>query len=180
MQVFGHNILAAVLFSTFASAAHADSISISSVTFTGSVAGPTITIQGSDFGPTPASTALALYNNTGLDYGTVLHITDTTNPLFDAGYDQPAAGFHDTIGLTNLTYTDTLISYQLGSVYNTYPAQFNVGDDYTVHVGSVAYSGVVTYNQAVTPEPSSVVLIATGIAGLLLALRLKTVAQSTL
>ena len=171
MQRSLKGLLATILLSSLALTAHADSVSISYVMFAGSVADPTITIQGYNFGLAPASTALALYNNTGLDYGTVLHITDTTNPLFDAGYDQPAAGFHDTIGLTNLNYTDTAISYQLGSVYTTYPAQFNVGDSYTVHVGSAAYSGVVAYSQAVTPEPSSIVLFATGIAGLLLAFR---------
>ena len=171
-------LLATVVLSAFVSTAHADPITISSVTFTGSIADPTITIDGSNFGSTPLPTALALYGNTGLDYGTVLHITDTTNPLFDAGYDQPAAGLHDIIGLINLTYTDTSISYQMGSVYANYAEQFNVGDDFTVHVGSSAYSGVIDYNQAVTPEPSSLVLLATGGAGLLFAARFRAMRRT--
>ena len=139
---------------------------IASVRFSGDAINPTVTVYGSGFGGAPASTALAYSGYTGLDYGTNLHVTDrTTNPLFDAGYDNPSAGFHDIIGLINLAYSDTVISFNLGSIYTSgfYPLHFNEGDTYTVQVGNNSFTGKVAY----TPEPSAFELFATGGIGLI-------------
>ncbi len=128
----------------FTSSLIAHAYTIISVTFDGDAENPTITIHGSGFGAPPVSTATALSGYTGLDYGTALHITDSsTNPLFDAGYDNPGTGSHDTIGLINLSYSDTLISYGLGSTYASYPLKFNNGDTYSVHVDGASFSGKV-------------------------------------
>lgn len=156
--------LIAILFSASSLVLHA--ATITSVSFGGDAANPTITVFGSGFGSAPTPTALAYLGYTGLDYGTNLHVTDSsTHPLFDAGYDDPGAGYHDIIGLVNLTYTDALISFNLGSVYTSgfYPLHFNEGDTYTVHVGGNSFTGIVAY----TPEPTPFALLATGCLGLL-------------
>ena len=149
-------LFAVVVVLIFPSALVSRASTITAVTFSGTALDPTISIYGTAFGSAPAPTAVAFAGYTGLDYGTDLHIRDSsTNPLFDAGYDDPGAGFHDIIGLTDLVYTDTFISFKLGSVYETYPVRFNEGDTFTAFVGSESFTGNVAY----TPEPSSIALL---------------------
>jgi formylglycine-generating enzyme required for sulfatase activity len=124
--------------------------SISSVVFTGSPANPTILIAGQGFNPRPAVTSAGRAGSTGDDYGTSLHVTDSTGPTaFHAGYDVPSVE-HDSIGLVVSAYSDNLISYSLGSIYRSqyYPSrtfQLNEGDSFTVYVRNSALSGIVHY-----------------------------------
>ncbi len=114
---------------------------ITGVTFTGSPANPTITIAGSGFNPQPAgdNQPTSIYNQTGQDFGVNgLYIMD--NGIFGAGQDG------DAIGLVNLSYTDTLISFQFGT---DYPYEFAnalaEGNSYTVSVNGLTFSGIVHY-----------------------------------
>ncbi len=116
---------------------------ITSVTFAGTLADPTITVVGNNFGtePTaglPATGGLAS-PGTGNDFGTDLHIYDATR-----GWDAGMAG--DTIGILVSTYSDTSITFQLGSVYtNGYPGTYALacGDNFTMVVGASTYKGTI-------------------------------------
>ena len=116
--------------------------SISSVVFEGGPANPTVRIAGRGFNPRPSATGIAYEGSTAQDYGTALHIADSTGLIlfaFDAGYDDLPAGRHDYIGLVILNYNDSDISYTLGSNHTTdyYPNhtfQLNEGDNFTAYV----------------------------------------------
>ncbi|HUZ02899.1 MAG TPA: PKD domain-containing protein [Thermomicrobiaceae bacterium] len=134
--------------------------SITSITIIGTVSSgtyvqsPAIAVAGSGFDPAPAATSTAYGGFTGLDYGTELHFTDLTNNphSWDAGYDNPSAGRHDLIGLADLNYTDTQISYTFGTVYPAYGGvyELHVGDQFRAYVRSVWSTGIV---QVGTPIP---------------------------
>ena len=131
---------------------------ISSVAFTGPANDPTITISGSGFGSAPASTGVAYPGFVGDDYGTALHLLDSSaNPnTWSAGYDDPSQGLHDYIGLRNLSYSDAQISYQLGTTYTAYYYGANIyrlnqGDRFTVFVNGAACSGAVDYSGTAIP-----------------------------
>lgn len=144
------------------------------MTFEGSAAAPTITISGSGFGVEPPATSNAELPNLGLDYGTSLHLTDRTNvPLFDAGYDDPAHGYHDLLGLIVLSYSDDEITFTLGSNYGNSEAlfsvlQFNPGDQFTTYVRDASFSGTVEY----APEPGFAGVVGIGVVWLVKRYRL--------
>lgn len=116
---------------------------ITSVTFVGALADPTITVAGNNFGTEPAAgppaTGSSASPGTGNDFGTELHIYDATR-----GWDAGMAG--DTIGILVSTYTDTTITFQMGSVYtNGYPNSYALacGDNFTMVVGASTYEGTI-------------------------------------
>src|ERR1700722_14411546 len=111
---------------------------VTSVSFSGTVAAPVITIHGHRFGsmpkavpqknppayapcvvhPVPKSTA-----SFGHDYGTSLFLTDVSgNPLWGAGrYHANEVGALDCIGLIVSKYTSSTVIFRLGSSYPSYP-----------------------------------------------------------
>jgi hypothetical protein len=145
---------------------------ITNVFFTGSAANPTINIVGTGFGSAPASTSTATAGFTGLDYGTIFYLIDQTfNPTaFSAGFDNPSLSEHDLIGFANLSYTNTLISFNFGSEYTTtyFPTatwELNSGDKFLLTVAGSTFSGTVAYPAATTvPEPTSAAYL--GVSGL--------------
>jgi len=134
---------------------------ITGVTFTGNSANPTITIAGSGFGLEPVGDDSPGGGAFGQDFGadpTTFSLNDNGLFFFQAGVDG------DTIGLTNISYTDTLISYQLGENYSTFfDIQYALlqGDPFDVFVKGAEFIGTVSY----VPEPSSLALLGTGMLG---------------
>jgi hypothetical protein len=150
---------------------------ITNVTFVGDQTNPLVVVFGSGFNPATAPTSLATPGSSGQDYGIDLHILDwSSNPTpFDAGYDDPANGLHDVVGLDNVNISDSVISFNLGSEYAMFgPAVYQLapGDAYTVFVNDAVYAGTVAYPAADTaPEPASAGLILCGLAGLMASYR---------
>jgi hypothetical protein len=140
---------------------------ITGVAFFGNPANPTITIYGSGFGTAPAPTVLGYPGFTGYDYGNDLYIEDlSTTHGFSAGRGVPGVNTYDLIGLNILSYTDTSITYQLGSDYAQYYYPVGLfaldpGDSFEV-VTDAIYFGTVSYT-ATTPEPASLIGLVTGI-----------------
>src|SRR5262249_32513711 len=127
-----------------------------SVSFSGSAADPTVTIDGSGFGSLPAAGVVSPAGFTGTDYGNSLWIYDSTG-VWNAGNSNPQ---FDYIGLLVSTYTDSEIVYTFGSAYPTY-GSLNQGDACTVTVLDATYSCNVNYNA--TPLPAALPLFATGL-----------------
>lgn len=144
-------------------------VTITDVTLSGSLSDPTITVLGSGFGTTaPAAVQSASYGYTGMDFGpTALSFHDSGPLGFNAG--QSGSGGWDTVGLVLSTYTDTQIVFTLGSEYALYdyPQIYAVqpGDTYWVTV-----AGTDSPQFSVAPEPSSLVLLGSGLSGLLMPL----------
>ncbi len=133
---------------------------ITGVVFSGNAANPTITISGTGFGTAPTATTVGFPDFTGFDYGDALYIEDFSNnpQAFSAGRGLPNnAQQRDFIGLVIVSYTDTSITYQLGSDYSLsyYPSgqyALNAGDSFNVVVaGGASFSGTVSYNNVVIP-----------------------------
>jgi PEP-CTERM motif len=149
---------------TFVLSAIASAETITGVTFQGTPANPTITISGSGFLPEPLGDNDPGGGPFGQDFGDV-----TTFSLNDGGTFSFTAGEDgDTIGLTDINYTDTLISYQLGLNYATFfQIQYALeqGDPFTVFVNGTGFSGTVDFASSAVPEPSSLALFSTGVLG---------------
>lgn len=137
---------------------------ILTVAFTGTPASPQVTISGGGFGVEPNPSNAAFPGYTGYDYGNELYFCDTSsNPnAFCAGQND-GNGSGDTIGLVVSTYTESQITYSLGSTYSQYYYPNNIyriapSDQFTVHVGGQTCSGVIDFNSAApcvqTPPPS--------------------------
>ena len=111
---------------------------ITSVSFGGSVASPTVTVAGVGFGTLgdlgPAQSSCG----TGSDYGANLHLTDTTK-AWSAGQGS------DCIGLIVDTYTPTAIVFTFGSKYGGSDV-LSGGDSYTMNVLGSTLSGTDTYH----------------------------------
>jgi TonB family protein len=122
--------------------------SISSVVFTGTPSSPTIHVVGRGFYPVPAITAVAQNGATGQDFGASLHIVDSKGQGMSAGYDVPAIR-RDHFGLVVSEYSDTLITFALGSNYQTYADngiyQIADGDRFTMYVRDAEFSATVHY-----------------------------------
>jgi hypothetical protein len=140
---------------------------ISGVTFQGPASNPTITITGSGFLPEPVGDnfpGAVIPGATGQDFGpdvTVFSINDTNGTFsFGAGQDG------DTIGLDNIHYTDTQVTFNFGSEY---AGQFEIqyaleqGDAYDLFLNGVEATGTVNYGASPVPEPSTFALLGTGI-----------------
>jgi len=134
---------------------------ITAVLFSGSAANPTITITGVGFGsPSAPETpgCAGFITNNGSVY-----------PDLALGDDDPTHGFYaggpgSCIGLVNLSYSDTRISYQFGSGYANFRGLYTLGqgDSYSLGVkgasfcGSVDYSGQPAANTC-SPAPTPIV-----------------------
>jgi hypothetical protein len=111
---------------------------ITSVTFTGSPANPTISIAGTDFGSEPAGTAAGC-GATGDDFGNLLWLSDVS-----AGWAAGQGG--DCIGLIVSSYSATQIVFTLGSYYTAGDFALKDGDTYQVTVIGKTFSGAVSYS----------------------------------
>ena len=123
---------------------------INSLIFNGSQRNPTITITGSAFGTAPATAASAPNGGgTGSNYGISLYLSDLSQN-FTAGLTNQADT--DYIGLTNLSYSDTAISFQLGSAYSKYLYNIKPGDSLGVVVNGAQNATTATFSPAITTE----------------------------
>jgi hypothetical protein len=112
---------------------------ITSLTFTGTPADPTVTINGSNFGTEPTGTPAGC-SATGDTFGaTGLWFTDITQQGWTAGQTG------DCIGLIISSYAATQIVYQFGSFYSNFNPVTN-GDSYKLEVQGVTSSGTVAYS----------------------------------
>jgi Peptidase A4 family len=115
---------------------------ISSVSFGGTSVAPTITINGSNFGAIPASTPAGCDDPSGdNNYGNNLYIVDNTKE-WNAGNGAAC------IGLTNVSYANTQVVFDLGPLYGSYATTdwvLDPGDNVTLHVGSATFTTTVSY-----------------------------------
>ena len=121
---------------------------ITSVSFGGTQASPTITVSGSGFGtqadigtPNPASTTENCSPATGYDYGTNFYIRDQSKN-FVAGLGPPSLA---AVGVKISSYSNTLIVFTVGSCYGQNGWIFDSGDRYTMYVRGASYSGTVSF-----------------------------------
>jgi hypothetical protein len=118
------------------------STTITTVSFGGTVAFPTVTVTGVGFG-TPANLGTAQSScGTGSDYAANLFFTDTTR-TWSAGEGPPFGS--DCIGLVITSYSDTGIVFTFGTQYGTGGALLTGGDSYTMNVLGSTFSGTDTY-----------------------------------
>ena len=111
---------------------------ISSVTFSGSAANPTVTIAGANLGSEPGGSPAGC-STTGDNFpGNSLTFSDTTG-----GWGAGTGG--DCIGLVVSSYSSSQVVYQFGSGYNTYGTA-NSSDSYSLTVQGATYSGTITYS----------------------------------
>jgi hypothetical protein len=133
---------------------------ITSVSFGGSAASPTVTVAGDGFGTladlgTPQNSC-----GTGSDYATNLYLTDTTK-FWGAGEGPPSGS--DCIGLIITSYTPTDIVFTFGSQYGTGSDVLTGGDSYTVNLlGSTFFGTDMYYAYPVVSEVSPVTGFTTG------------------
>ena len=113
---------------------------INSVTFSGTPAVPTVTVQGSGFGTqADLGTPVPAYGGyTGSDYGQQFYLLDT----FGAGEGDGPYG--DDVGVSISSYTANQIVFTFGSGYPIYgPA--NNGDSFSMTVLGTTFNGTVSY-----------------------------------
>jgi hypothetical protein len=134
---------------------------ISSVTFTGVQAKPTITIRGHGFGtrphPSPAYQPLghpplcpptptkppAAY---GFDYGTNLFLEDRTQqPVWSAGRYRPAQNELDCVGVIVVKFSPSLVVLRLGAFYTEAKLRLEPNDVFTIGVNAARFHSRVRY-----------------------------------
>jgi len=158
--VIGAAVASAAL-APFASASARAGVTITKVSFTGTVAAPVITVTGTGFGTKPAedpsgsparatagcrSQRLAGNKKDGFDYGpTGLSIGWGISPPsgYNAGADV-AGRYLDCIGVEIESYTPTKVVFSLGCQYALYsPARAQ--EDFLVQVRGATKKGVISY-----------------------------------
>jgi hypothetical protein len=124
-------------------------VEISGVSFTGTSAAPTVTVSGAGFGANaPAgqldnATTCGPYTSNGDVYGNNLWFIDNGN--FAAGIGTPPKA--SCIGITIQSWSDSQVSYQFGNAYNSFDHWYiTSGDQYTLAVDGVPYSGTVSFS----------------------------------
>jgi hypothetical protein len=136
---------------------------IGNVTFSGGASNPQVTINGSGFGGEPTASNASGGGYTGDDYGNSLYVCDTTSGpnRFCAGQNDGLGKGFDTVGLNVTSYSDTQVTYALGSAYSQlyFPMsiyELNQGDQFTAYVNGLTCSGSVGYGGSPIPcAPSS-------------------------
>src|ERR1022692_1066365 len=133
---------------------------ISSVTFSGSVSHPTVTIKGTNFGKQPRhdpgchpAGQGVCGNYTGYDYGNSLYLADRANGHgFAAGRYRPSIPELDAISFVITKYSATEIVFHFGNWYNQigmprYHYQLAADDHVTVTVRGSSRSTTVKYRR---------------------------------
>jgi hypothetical protein len=134
---------------------------ISSVTFGGTQAKPTITIHGSHLGtrphPNPAYVPLShpplcppaptkplpAY---GYDYGTSLFLEERARkPVWSAGRYRPAVNELDCVGFVVVKFTPGLVVLRLGAFYGEAKLQLAPNDAFLIGVNNARFHGRVRY-----------------------------------
>jgi hypothetical protein len=111
---------------------------ITSVAITGTVATPTITVHGTNFGTKPPGTPVS--GDTGDTFRTSLWFDNHTG-VWEAGNGADA----NLIGLLVSSYSATKIVFQFGSFYGGDIFSLHPGDSYTMHVRGATFDGVASY-----------------------------------
>jgi hypothetical protein len=135
---------------------------ITSVTFSGNQARPTITIHGQHLGtrprpnpayhplghpplcpPTPTK-PLAAY---GFDYGTSLFLADRTQqPAWSAGRYRPQANELDCIGVIVVKFTPGVVVFRLGAFFGEGGFKLAPNDAFQIGVNAARFGGRVHYS----------------------------------
>ena len=123
--------------------------SIASVKFTGTPAGPIVTVDGSGFGAewnlgTPQAPCFTSSVTAGNDYNGNFYLTDTTQG-WDAGRGMPGPDGCDEIGVNITSYSSAEVVFAFGSAYASFGG-LNPGDAYTINVLGASFSGTVGYS----------------------------------
>ena len=132
---------------------------ITSVTFSGSPAKPTVIIAGRGLSiplPNPAVSPSnqplcpkVIHGNAGLDYGTRFYVVAFADDKlkYAAGRYRPSLGELDCIGIVVLSHTPTKVRLQFGAAYRefAYPPLVN-GDLAEVVLNGAAFGLVVRYH----------------------------------
>ncbi|MGA3147679.1 MAG: choice-of-anchor Q domain-containing protein, partial [Acidimicrobiales bacterium] len=119
---------------------------IPSVTITGSLVDPTVTVSGSGFGAqgdvgSPASAASCSNTNTGANYGDYFYFADTS-AAWQAGLGT------NCIGVSISSYTDSQVTFTFGNGYGTGNNQYGIltqGDSFQMTVLGTTYNGTVPF-----------------------------------
>lgn len=154
-------MIAALFFTVGGSAARMSPPAITSVTFTGSTAKPTITIRGSRLGKRPhpnpdyhplghpplcppqPTKPLKAY---GLDYGTSLFVVDRTQqPSWSAGRYRPQVNELDCIGLIVVKFTPSTVVLRFGAFYSEGTYRLAVNDALSMTVNGASFRARVRY-----------------------------------
>jgi hypothetical protein len=109
---------------------------VTSLTFSGSSADPTMTVTGTDLGsyPPPGAPESCQAGDTGEVFGSSgLWFDDAT-----AGWTAGQSG--DCIGLLVTSWSSTQVVFTFGNEYDGYPP-VNAGDQYTLEVQGASLSG---------------------------------------
>jgi hypothetical protein len=110
--------------------------SISSVTFSGSNAHPSVTVAGADLGSSPPSGQAAGCSTTGKNFGSGLNFADTAG-----GWG--AGQYGDCVGLVVESWSPGSVTFAFGSGYASYSPLAN-GNAYTLEVEGMTRSGTVS------------------------------------
>lgn len=123
---------------------------IHSVTFTGTVGHPVITVKGHGFGrhaPTgyPNNvTSCGGYTNNGKAYGTQFEFLDITH-VWSAGFGVPPAA--ECIGIVITKWKPHKVVFHFGSAYNSFDSWFAAeGDRFSLFIEGDSFTGTVHYH----------------------------------